>query len=153
PWYLLREHELFQKTKSHLVEFGLQPHCNAHSLVAYAEQHEFSLHWLPQLREKTQTMSAQFTALLNEHSKADGILVSLDIDCVNWAEAPGCSAPQTLGFTGAEVIQMAELAGANAKVSTFGLFELSPALDRDGQTATLAAHCISGFLRGRGAWA
>ncbi|RZA06843.1 MAG: hypothetical protein EOP11_09285 [Proteobacteria bacterium] len=152
PWYLLREHALFQKTKSRLEEFGLQPHCNAHSLVNYAQTHGFGLHWLPAMRAKGKDASAQFAALLKKHSSYDGFLISLDIDSVNWAEAPGCSAPQTLGFTGAEVIRMAEIAGAEKKVRTFGLFELSPALDRDGQTATLAAHCINGFLRGRGAW-
>jgi len=152
PWYLLAEHALFQKTKSRVEEFGLQEHCNAHTLVKYAEENDFGLHWLPRLRAKGKDASAQYAALLKQCSKNDGIVVSLDIDCVNWSEAPGCSAPQTVGFTGAEVIRMAELSGANRKVRTFGLFELSPPLDRDGQTATLAAHCINGFLRGRGAW-
>ena len=150
PWYLLAEHALYKKTKSRVIEFGLQEHCNAHSLVAYAEERGFGLHWLSQLREKGKDAPAQFAALLKQSSKNDAILVSLDIDCVNWAEAPGCSAPQTVGFSAAEVIRMALLSGANQKVRSFGLFELSPALDRDGQTATLAAHCINAFLRGRG---
>jgi formiminoglutamase len=152
PWYLLAENELFQKTRSRVEEFGLQEHCNAHVLVRYAEEKGFGLHWLPRLRAKGKDASTAFAALLKQSSKNDGILISLDIDSVNWSEAPGCSAPQTVGFTGAEVIRMAELSGATPRVRSFGLFELSPPLDRDGQTATLAAHCINGFLRGRGAW-
>jgi formiminoglutamase len=152
PWYLLREHFLYQQSKSRVVEFGLQDHCNAHSLVDYAKKHKFEMHWLPNLRAQKTPVTAQFQKLLKKLSTLDSVLVSLDIDAVQWAEAPGCSAPQTEGFTANEAIGMSELSGAAPKVKTFGLFELSPALDPDGRTAALSAHCIKAFLRGRGVW-
>lgn len=152
PWYLLREHPLFATSGSRIEEFGLQPHCNSEPLVQYARKHKFGLHWLEEIRKNKKTADFAFAALLKKLGGHDGILVSFDIDSVQWSDAPGCSAPQTLGFTAAEAVQMSLLAGQNKKVKSFGLFELSPPLDPDGRTAALAAHCINAFLRGKGAW-
>jgi len=150
PWFLLRENPIFQKSKSRIVEFGLQTHCNAHVLVEYAARHKIEMHWLERIRESG--CLAVFQRLIKKHCASSLAVVSFDIDSVQWSDAPGCSAPQNLGFTAAEAVALAHLSGKAAKVKSFGLFELSPALDRDGQTATLAAHCIKAFLEGKGAW-
>jgi formiminoglutamase len=148
PWYLLRENSLYQSTKSRVHEFGLQRHCNAHSLVAYAEKHKFALHWLEDIRRSRQTTQQAFRKLLGPARGKDRALVSLDIDSVQIADAPGCSAPQTIGFSPSEVIQMSFATGAHARVDSFGIFELSPPLDPDGRTALLVAHCINACLQG-----
>lgn len=148
PWYLLREHALYQSTGSRVHEFGLQRHCNAHSLVAYAEKHKFGLHWLEDLRATRKPADLLFRKLLGPASGKQRVLVSLDIDSVQIADAPGCSAPQTLGFSPTEVIQMSFDSGAHARVDSFGIFELSPPLDPDGRTALLVAHCANACLRG-----
>ncbi|MGZ6483852.1 MAG: formimidoylglutamase [Bdellovibrionota bacterium] len=148
PWYLLREHSLYQSTKSRLEEFGLQPHCNAHSLVEYAKKHKFGMHWLSKIRAGKKSADSQFAKLLGPRRGNERLLVSLDIDSVQIADAPGCSAPQTLGFQPAEVIQMSFDSGAHARVESFGIFELSPPLDPDGRTALLVAHCINACIRG-----
>jgi len=147
PWFLLREHPLFQSTRSRLEEFGIQPHCNSAPLVSYASRHKFGLHWLEQIKRPA---DKAFTRLLGPAKGTEQLLVSLDIDSVQFADAPGCSAPQTLGFTPAEVIRMSYLAGAHPRVASFGLFELSPPLDPDGRTALLAAHCINACVQGYG---
>jgi formiminoglutamase len=148
PWYLLREHKLFQETKSSIEEFGIQPHCNAESLVAYAKTHRFGLHWLHDLRKKRRPADEIFVKLLGPAKSTERLLVSLDIDSVDFANAPGCSAPQTLGFSPAEVIQMSFSAGAHGRVDSFGIFELSPPLDPDGRTSLLVAHCINACIQG-----
>jgi formiminoglutamase len=145
PWYLLREHALYQTTKSRVHEFGLQRHCNAHTLVAYAEKYKFGLHWFDELRRPAHVA---FRKLLGPTGGKDRTLVSLDIDSVQIADAPGCSAPQTVGFNPTEVIQMSFDTGAHARVDSFGIFELSPPLDPDGRTALLVAHCINACIRG-----
>jgi formiminoglutamase len=148
PWYLLREHSLFQETKSRIEEFGIQPHCNAPSLVDYARKHKFGLHWLADIRATKRPAQDRFAKILGPRGGAERLLVSLDIDGVQFADAPGCSAPQTLGFQPTEVIQMSFAAGAHARVDSFGIFELSPPLDPDGRTALLVAHCINACLAG-----
>jgi formiminoglutamase len=149
PWYMLREHPTFP-AKAKIAEFGLQPHCNSASLVAYAEKRKFELHWLSDIRRKKAPADITFQRLLGRlTAKASG-LVSLDIDSVNWAEAPGCSAPQTEGFTAGEAIRMSRESGACSRVKSFGIFELSPALDPDGRTANLVAHCVAACVEGIG---
>lgn len=151
PWFLLREHPLFQKSGSRIEEFGIQSHCNAHTLVEYAQRNKFGLHWLEQIRAKKMVPADRlFGKLLGGKTGKERLLVSLDIDSAAFAEAPGCSAPQTEGFSASEVIQMSYLAGAHERVSSFGIFELSPALDPDGRTTLLVAHCINACLRGFG---
>lgn len=147
PWYLLREHPAFG-ARCRIAEFGLQPHCNAEILVSYAKKKNFSLHWLADIRAKKGAADLLFARLLKKAPPAHSLLVSLDIDSVNWAEAPGCSAPQTVGFSGAEAIGMSRAAGANTNVKSFGIFELNPSLDPDGRTANLVAHCVAACIQG-----
>jgi len=151
PWFLLREHPLFQKSKSIIQEFGIQKHCNAEVLVDYAKRHKLGLHWLDDIRSGAGP-ELSFTRLLKKLAAFNGAVVSFDIDSVQWSDAPGCSAPQTLGFTAAEAIAFSFASGKSPKVKSFGLFELSPPLDPDGRTAALAAHCIKAFLEGKGTW-
>lgn len=151
PWFLLREHPLFAKSRSRVEEFGLQTHCNAFSLVEYAIRHGFGMHWLHAIRASRLSVAAQLTKLLKSRSKMDQV-ISFDIDSVQWADAPGCSAPQNVGFTAAEALALSFAAGAQKEVRSFGLFELSPAHDPDGRTASLAAQCVRSYLAGRGVW-
>jgi formiminoglutamase len=148
PWYLLNEHPLFQVSGSSIEEFGIQPHCNARVLVDYAEKEGIAIHWLADLRRRGKTVLEQFTKVLGAPKAKEQLLVSLDIDCVRFSDAPGCSAPQTLGFSAEEVIRMSFESGRHPRVESFGLFELSPPLDPDGRTALLAAHCINACLEG-----
>lgn len=146
PWFLLREHPLFQKLKCQILEFGIQSHCNAHVLVEYAKRNKILIRWFHELKNPAQ----DFQKSLKQLEKNIGIQVSLDIDSVNWAEAPGASAPQTMGFQAKEAIAMSRAAGAHAKVCSFGIYELSPALDSAGRTASLVAHCANAFLQAYG---
>lgn len=148
PWYLLREHALFSETRSALEEFGIQPHCNAHTLVAYARRHKFGLHWLADIRQRKKPAQDSFTKILGGKAGRERLVVSLDIDSVQFADAPGCSAPQTLGFEPSEVIRMSFDSGAHPRVDSVGIFELSPPLDPDGRTALLVAHCINACIQG-----
>lgn len=148
PWYLLREHPLFQKTKSIIEEFGIQPHCNARSLVAYATSHRFGMHWLADLRKARKPAHELFSKLLGPAKGTERLLVSLDIDSVEFAYAPGCSAPQVFGFSPTEAVEMSYTAGAHARVESFGIFELSPPLDPEGKTTLLVAHCINACMQG-----
>ena len=144
PWYLLAESTRFIKSKSKLIEIGVQKQCNSSELVDYAKKHKITVHWLHDLRKKKVNLEKLLTSLLKSRIS----LVSLDIDGVRWSDAPGCSAPQNTGFTAEEAIQLCYLAGTSKTVKSFGIYELSPPLDRDNQTAALVARCAHSFLEG-----
>jgi len=81
-------------------------------------------------------------------SHAAALFVSLDIDSVAQAYAPGCSAPSPDGFRPDELLQLAFLAGRHASVACFDVMEVNPRYDLDDRTAALAAAAVVHFLFG-----
>ena len=75
-------------------------------------------------------------------------LVSFDLDALDQSLAPGVSAPATDGLDLAVWLRAAEEAGRCRRVSSIDVAELNPELDRDGQTARVAALTVWRFLRG-----
>lgn len=75
-------------------------------------------------------------------------LVSFDLDAVTAAEAPGVSAPNPGGLSADLWLAAAYGAGHAPSVSSADVVELNPAVDRDGQTARLAALTVWWILRG-----
>lgn len=149
PWYLLLQEKEFAARKCELVEFGIQPHCNAPALLDTAIAHKVKIHWLAKIRDKRLSAEKQFAKLLQSLGKKHkNLQVSLDIDSVQACQAPGCSAPQVLGFTAAEFIRYSELAGQNKQVRSIGIYEVSPPHDFDHHTSRLAAQAILAFILG-----
>lgn len=74
-------------------------------------------------------------------------VVSLDLDVIDQAFAPGVSAMNPCGWTPAQAERWVAAAGRNPRVRCFDIMELSPANDPSGRTARLAAHLLLTFLR------
>ena len=75
-------------------------------------------------------------------------VVAIDISAIRQSDAPANAAPSPHGFYGEEICRIARFAGMSDKTSTFGLFEMNPAHDRDGQTAHMLAHAVWFFVEG-----
>jgi formimidoylglutamase len=75
------------------------------------------------------------------------LFVSLDLDVIDMAYAPGVSAQNPCGFAPEQVARHVEAAGANERVKCFDIMELSPPHDEGGRTSRLAAHLLLRFLR------
>jgi formiminoglutamase len=119
---------------------GLQPHSVAREHVTFVERHgrvvwrdDLSIERIAQLYRSVDSPT----------------LVSFDLDAVSEAEAPGVSAPNAAGLTSDLWLEAAYQAGRSADVSSADLVELNPLVDRDGQTARLAALTVWWLLRGR----
>jgi arginase family enzyme len=76
------------------------------------------------------------------------VLASFDIDAVDQAQSPGVSAPATGGMSTDLWLAAAHEAGKNAAVTSADVVEVNPTVDRDGQTARLAALTVWWILRG-----
>lgn len=74
--------------------------------------------------------------------------VSLDLDVVAAAWAPGVSAPPADGLAPEELARFMDVAGRDPKVALLDVVELSPPHDENGRTARLAALCVWRFLAG-----
>lgn len=135
-----------------LIEFGIQAHCNREELWRYAEGRQVTITPFEELRGGRAVM--RFADALDSLSAScDRIAISLDLDAIAMAFAPGVSAPQAEGFTPSEIIEMMELAGKSSKAGSLGIFELNPLHDTDNRTARLAAtaayHFVAHALRGK----
>lgn len=92
------------------------------------------------------TPEAQAFARALEGSAA---FVSIDLDALDGAVAPGVSAVNPDGLDVATVVRIAERAGREPAVRHFDVMELSPPHDEAGRTARVAAlvflHFVAGF--------
>jgi formiminoglutamase len=146
PFYLALESGVLHPAR--FVEFGTQSHCNAKELWNYIGAKKAAVVPFSRLRGG-KAVAAFKRELAKLASRCDAIVVSMDLDAVAEAYAPGVSAPQAEGFTASEMIQMAELAGASSKVVSLGIFELNPAHDIGDRTARLAATATWHFVESR----
>jgi formiminoglutamase len=119
---------------------GLQPQSVAREHVAYVERQGRAV-WRDDV---TPERIAQLYRATDSPA-----LASFDLDALNEAEAPGVSAPNAGGLSSDLWIEAAYQAGRSPAVSSADIVELNPAVDRDGQTARLAAVTVWWLLRGR----
>jgi arginase family enzyme len=74
--------------------------------------------------------------------------VSMDLDVLDSAYAPGVSAINPSGLAPPLLERAAQAAGRADGVLCFDIMELNPQFDVDGRTARIAAHLFLSFLRG-----
>ena len=143
PFYLSLESRVLLPER--FVEFGIQSHCNSLALWEYVAQKKVDVVPFHQLRGgRAPSIFTEKLRQLASHCSA--VVVSLDLDSIASAFAPGVSAPQAEGFTSMEVIEMMEIAGATQEVVSLGIFELNPEHDLDNRTSRLAATAAYHFL-------
>lgn len=127
---------------------GVQRHAVAPLHMAFAAEHRVRLWTLADL--EASGPSPVFAGLLQDLARQHGrIAVSVDLDAIAAAEAPGVSAINPTGFTSREVIRMMELAGMESTVRHLEIMELNPRFDPTGKTARLAALLLWTFLAAR----
>ncbi len=85
---------------------------------------------------------------LAEPGLRDAHLVSFDIGAVRQSDAPATRFPSPNGLYAEESCQLSRYAGLSDHVSCFGIFEVNPSLDHNGQTTHLAAQMIWYFMEG-----
>jgi formiminoglutamase len=131
------------------IEFGIQPQHNSAAHARWAAENGFAVLTLSDERQRG-PLPERFTRALGQARAADAVAVSLDLDSVCSASAPGVSAPCPDGFSPAELLAFARAAGREPRVRVLDVMELSPPLDLDGRTARLGAAAIWQFLAGLG---
>jgi len=125
-------------------ELGSQPFCSAAAHAKYLKDKRATVVPLEALRAKGAARVVR--RALREAQGAKAVFWGFDLDVVNAAEAPGVSAPNALGLSGAELCELAALAGAEDRTRIVEFSEMNPAFDLDGRTARLAAAAIWHYL-------
>ncbi len=91
------------------------------------------------------SVSAIDTAL-NSMEDVDAIYVSVDVDVLDAAFAPGVSAPTPGGISSRELFRMLRLAASDDRVAGFEVVECAPSLDHDELTVKAGARAVAHFL-------
>jgi len=88
-------------------------------------------------------------ALAADLADCDAVYLTLCLDVLPGAQAPGVSAPAPLGVPLAQVERLIDQALASNRVVAADIAELNPSLDRDGLTARVAARLAARIARSR----
>lgn len=120
---------------------GLGRHCTAAAHRRFLDRQ--GARWLWREEVDRTALEEIFSGLEDEPA-----MVSLDLDAVDRAHAPGVSAPATDGLSPEAWLAAAELAGRSPSVASVDVVEMNPRYDRDGATASLAALTVWRLLRG-----
>jgi arginase family enzyme len=75
-------------------------------------------------------------------------MMSFDMSALKHSDAPAHEEASPNGFYAEEACQMMRYAGMNDKLTSLGIYEINPAYDTQGKTASLAAQMIWCFLDG-----
>lgn len=87
-------------------------------------------------------------AVAHVSTDTDGVYLSVDIDAVDQAFAPGTSVPNPCGLLAYEAVDMVYEIAASGHTRVFDLTEVSPPLDRNGMTSQLAAGIVMNYMAG-----
>ncbi|EFL07593.1 MULTISPECIES: formimidoylglutamase [Actinomycetes] len=82
-------------------------------------------------------------------SDVDALYLSIDLDVLPAAQAPGVSAPASLGVPAAVVLEVCRLVASDPKLVLADLTELNPVYDVDHRTARIAARLAHTLVTSR----
>lgn len=81
--------------------------------------------------------------MIKARTAGSKIYISVDLDCVDPASAPGVSVPSPAGLSAIDLIYLLNRVISSGKVVGIDIVELAPDYDVNGMTATLAARILS----------
>lgn len=131
-----------------LVQIGIRPFANSASHRAWCEERGVMIRDAAEVRERGAAAAAE-EALARAARGADHLYVSLDMDVIDQAEAPGTSAAGTGGLRAAEVIEIVERLAAIPAFAGGDIMELSPRWDPGGLTARVAVRAFLAMASAR----
>lgn len=127
---------------------GIRRFANSRHYLEWAEGRGIRTITMEEVAKQGAVQSAK-AALYAATRDADALYVSIDLDAIDAAFAPGVSAAGIGGLTAREAIEMVQTIASHPKLIGADLMELSPPHDHDSRTAKLAARLLLELLAGR----
>jgi formimidoylglutamase len=130
---------------SRFAEFGLQHISVSKPHLDWLKDHGSHITMLDDIRAAG-TPTAFQQAL--HHVGNVPLYLSIDVDAISSAWAPGVSAPATDGLTPWDVTHIIAAAVATGRLAAVDIVEVNPVYDVDGRTARLAATFVAEVCKG-----
>jgi len=129
----------------HLVQIGIRNFSNSSPYTKFGIEHGITIYTMRDVRE------LGISKIINDSleqlsSKVDAIYISLDMDVLDQAFAPGCPAIGPGGMDSATLLDGICYVAAHPKVTGMDIVELDPTIDFRDMTSRIAAHVILNFL-------
>ncbi|KGR78990.1 formimidoylglutamase [Ureibacillus manganicus] len=117
---------------------GIQQYGNTTALFNTADQYHVDYHLDEDL--DSDQFKVRLESFMDTH---DVLLVTLCMDVLNAAEAPGVSAPSPFGLSAIKVREILRQMVTHKNTVSFSICEVNPSLDVDNRTAKLGAYFIN----------
>ncbi|WP_203288865.1 formimidoylglutamase [Metabacillus sp. cB07] len=131
----------------HLHQIGIRNFSNGKVYTDYGKQHGVRIYTMQDVYGKG-ILPILETAVHELLKETDQIYVSLDMDIMDQAFAPGCPAIGPGGMDARMLIEAMRFLGETPQVKALDIVEIDPAVDFRDMTSRLAAHAILTFLSG-----
>jgi formiminoglutamase len=132
----------------HLVQIGIRDFSNSREYHDYGKDQGVTFYTMKDVRDR------RITAILKEsvahlQGKVDVLYVSVDMDVLDQAYAPGCPAIGPDGMESRTLLEAIEFLGRQPLVRGMDIVEIDPTIDFRNMTSRVAAHVVLNFLKGK----
>jgi formiminoglutamase len=134
---------------SRVAMVGIRRFANSRHYLDWAREREIRL-LSPEEVGRDGATAVMEEVLAGVMRDADALYLSIDIDAVDAAFAPGASAAGPGGLTAREAIGLVTSAAGHEALVGADIMEVSPPYDQDGRTAKLAARLLLEIAAARG---
>lgn len=125
-----------------LVEIGIRDFANSPYYLELAKEHGVTVVKAHEVHDKGIEAIADLAAKKALGPGVKGIYLSLDMDVLDEASAPGVSAPTPGGLDTATLYRLLRAIARRAPLVGMDVMETAPPYDREGMTARAAAYAI-----------
>lgn len=132
----------------HLVQIGIRDFTNAKAYHDYAVEQGVTVYTMGNIRERS-LLSILREALDRLAAEVDFIYVSLDMDVLDQAFAPGCPAIGPGGMDSVSLLEAVLVAAQEEKVNALDIVEIDPTIDFRDMTSRIAAYALLQFMKGK----
>lgn len=131
-----------------LVQIGIRDFTNARNYDNYAKEEGVTVYTMGDLLQSGISSILQ-KELDRLKGKVSRIYVSLDMDVLDQAYAPGCPAIGPGGMSSRELLEGIALLSKDPYVKAMDIVEIDPTIDFRNMTSRLAAYTMLEFMKGK----
>lgn len=132
---------------ANIVQIGMAEFTNSPQLEEYAQEQGITVISAMEVQQ-TGISQAVCKAIEIAGAGTAGIFLSVDIDVLNLAYAPGTAAPNPFGLSAMDLQLALRMIGASGKVLGADLVEISPPYDQNNLTGSVGASLLLSLLYG-----
>lgn len=131
-----------------LVQIGIRDFTNAKAYDEYAKQHGVTVYTMKDVEETAliKILEKEISRLADE---TDYIYISVDMDVLDQAFAPGCPAIGPGGMDSKTLLDGILFASRQEKVKAMDIVEIDPTIDFRNMTSRVAAYVMLQFMKGK----